>query len=340
MFFLHYNNYSSFILNRYINKYIFYYNFYFLLTIFGNKKKKFIIKNKKTNKIISMKTKYDFFYNNIYKLYSFFIKTIKTIIKEYNLLLVDNQLNTNKIYSFLNKSTFFIPKYFLKTNNFLFWHCFNNDKLIEILMNLIMKDGKKYSVYKIIYRSLFFIKKTSGLQPIIFLKKLLLRRRLLFDIKTINLRKRIIQIPKLLAIKRQCAKTLKFIIRSLNIQKLKMNKNDSFYKKFSYLLINNLYNNRYLKKLLKKYKSLVKKNIHIIKKESFLSKYVREVKNIRKKRLFKVKFKSKTAKMKYLFKRNRTIGVVKRRIDFKKKFLLNRYNINLVSRCKLKTKWH
>lgn len=55
--------------------------------------------------------------------------------------------------------------------------------------------------------------------------------------------------------------------------------------------------------------------------------------------MFKIKNKSKTKKMKILASRVKFMQRIKDTIDTKKKFLLNRYNMNLQCKKKIRTKW-
>ncbi len=74
--------------------------------------------------------------------------------------------------------------------------------------------------------------------------------------------------------------------------------------------------------------------------ESF-SRYLIKSKNTSKKKMWKIKFKSVNKKMKF-FRKNKTRlkSNIVNLIDLKKLFLLNRYNTNLQTRCKLQSKWY
>lgn len=77
-----------------------------------------------------------------------------------------------------------------------------------------MKDGKKYSAYKNIYKSLFFLKKITNLQPLMLLKNFLSKNRLFFEIKTLSLQSKVITLPKLLSVRSQITKSLKLLLNS------------------------------------------------------------------------------------------------------------------------------
>lgn len=206
-----------------------------------------------------------------------------------------------------------------------------------------MKKGKKYVSYKLIYNSLYFLKKLIGIQPLLILKKSLYQHRFLFDIQYLKLRKRVITIPKWLSIKSQLTKSLKYIFNNsvLNTFKIyKQKKHLSFYKKISYLILNNLFFKSRLKKLIKKESLIVKNNFYHISKETYLGKYLNENNtSLKKVRLFKKKFKSFTKKDKMLKAKQYQFYNLKKKINFKKMFLFNRYQLNLQSKTKLKSKW-
>ena len=162
--------------------------------------------------------------------------------------------------------------------------------------------------------------------------------------KKIFLKKRILYIPKLLSVKNQFSRTLKFLFNNFNL------KEDNslirpYYKKLCYLLLDEfLYENNL--------NYLMKKQFHIlIKHHSFLyrienrSQYMAKFNKMKKIKLFKKKRKSWTRKEKQLarFKRklinkhkilDRYNNITMLRSNYK-----NRYELNLISRMKLKKKW-
>ena len=60
----------------------------------------------------------------------------------------------NYILSRLKKNAYNIS--WIKSNNYSFWHIFNNDIIIKNIINLSMKDGKKWLSYKHLFKSFFF----------------------------------------------------------------------------------------------------------------------------------------------------------------------------------------
>lgn len=153
-----------------------------------------------------------------------------------------------------------------------------------------MKDGKKYLAYKHIYKSFFFFKKLTGLQPINIIKQFLSKTRFLFDITYLILRRRIITIPKMLSMKAQITKSLKFLFNSFFIKNWKVKKKETpFYKKISYLMLSSVFYRNRLKKRIKRDRKLLNNHYNQIKKEIYFSKYSDEISNLKKKATFKVK---------------------------------------------------
>ena len=203
-----------------------------------------------------------------------------------------------------------------------------------------MKKGKKYVCYKQIYNIFFFIKKLIGIQPLMILKKSLFKNRLLFDVQYLKLRKRIITIPKVLTTKSQISKSIKCLLNNYNLKKLKLKKQKTFlsyYKKISFLLLNNLFFKNRLKQLILKESYLVKNNFNHISKKYLISKK-EESKELLKVSLFKKKFKSFSKKDKLLKEKNKKIYFFKQGLLKKKKLLFSRYQLNILSKLKLKTK--
>ena len=310
---------NNYIVNKYINFFIIKYFYFF------KKKNK-----KKIKKIFFI---YLIFINNILKYNN-------------NNIFFNNKLYLIKIYNIINNNwirhiSLNIPDLFLtKYNTYFFWHFFNQDKLILLLINLIMKDGKKSISYKNIFKSFFFLKKIVGLNPLLFFKKSLYRNRILFDIKYLTLRKKVITMPQLLSNRRQIVKSIKYIFNNFSIDSWKIKKKTTpFYKKITYLLLNNFFNKNRLINLIKKDTMLLKNNFINIKKENYFNKYVIQINNILKRPLFKVKNVSINKKMKIMKSRLNLIKRINKYFDFNKIFLLNRYKTNLQSRKKLKSKW-
>lgn len=63
------------------------------------------------------------------------------------------------------------------------------------------------------------------------------------------------------------------------------------------------------------------------------------VNNIKRRRFFKIKNKSVSKKMRYLSSKSSYTYKIKSELDVKQFFLLNRYNLNIQSKIKLKSKW-
>ena len=199
-----------------------------------------------------------------------------------------------------------------------------------------MKSGKKYSSYKTIYKCMFYLKKITGLQPIIILKQFLIKNRFLFDIVTLTLKYKVIKLPKLLSSKSQITKSIKYLISNPKLKKIN---HLPMYKKLGLLLLNTLFNKSSLNKIIKKDNKTIRKNFNNIRKEELFHKYIKKVTNIKKTRLYRIKPVSKTNKMKKINKKKILMKQVKDVLDIKKYFLLNRYNINISSKSRLRSKW-
>lgn len=217
-------------------------------------------------------------------------------------LLVFKEENSTNYINLINNNTYLVNLYnkvrnsfdYLPTsivfykNIYFFWYCFNNDSLITFFINLFMKDGKKYTSYKQIYNTLFFIKKLTGFQPIIILKQFLCKHRILFDFLYKTTKEKIFTFPKLLSVKSQITKSLKWSFNNFNLNNWKINKKTTpFYKKLGYLILNNYFNVNSLLKIISKDYILIKENFFHISKEEFLNKYVNNVHDIKKKECLK-----------------------------------------------------
>lgn len=306
-----------------------------LLNFSGNKNKLYI---QKYRKIKLLKQYLNIIFN------VFFISKILRYNDCFFLNIIDSKVYLVKLYSVINnKWNKFnnLPEFFLtKQNTYFFWYFFNQDSLINIFINLTMKNGKKNISYKNVYKSFFFLKKIVGINPLLFLKRSLYNNRFLFDIKHLTLRKKIITMPQLLSVKSQLVKSVKFILNNCYLKSWKINKKTiCFYKKITYLLLNNFFNENKLNNIIKEETLLVKHNFSTIKKENLFKKYVTQISDLVKKPLFKLKYVSTTKKMKILKSRSNLLRKVKGYIDFNQIFLLNRYKTNLQSKKKLKSKW-
>jgi len=295
------------------------------------------LNKKKLNKIKRLK-----WYLENQVLFCFLIKILKNKIKlDYKYLNILNNNYLINLYNIIDKNFNTFSKTYINYNNiYFFWYFFNQDSLIKMFVNLIMKKGKKYVSYKNVYNCLFFIKKIIGIQPIVILKKFLFKNRFLFNIKSLTLKNKVITIPKLLSARSQLTKSLKFLLNNFNLKNWKIKKKHiSFYKKIGYLILNSLFNSSSLKKLIKEDTLIVKNNFKYLRKDELFSKYVKKIKNINKKTLFKIKRKYMSKKMKFLSKRSSLINQIKKETNVKKYFLLNRYNVNIQCKNKLRSKW-
>ena len=288
-------------------------------------------------------TRNNSFFSHLNRLnkFTFFIILFTFIINRNNRSYYLGEGNITRYYSILSKKLH-LPHYtFNNTDIYFFWSSFNTDPLIQLFLNVIMKEGKKYVSYKLIYKIFFFIKKLTGIFPLLVLKKCLYSTRFLFDIQTIKLRKKIITLPKVLSLKSQFIKSIKYILNVLKIKHLKVNKYKSFlscHKKISYLILNNLFFNNRLKKLILHESYLVKNNFHHISKEVY-QKIASQRKILLKVRLFKKKYKAYSKKDKILNEHNKKLYFLKKGLSTQKNFLSNRYQLNLQSKIKLKSKW-
>lgn len=229
------------------------------------------------------------------------------------------------------------------SNMSMHWSFFNKDPLLNLVVNLLMKDGKKYISYVQLYKAMFLIKKTTGLQPIWILKKSLYQSRFLFDLQYIKLKKRTLTIPKLLSIKSQLTKSLKYIFNNLTFKLLNFSKKlKHLSEKIVFLLLNHFFKKDRLTNLISNESLTIRNNFYHLKKENFLNKYVNSFNQqhmIYKQSLYKKKFKSFTKKDKMLKYTNNQIFSLKRNINLQKQPLFSRYRLNLQSKLKLRNKW-
>lgn len=287
---------------------------------------------KTLNKILNLKYYFYFFY---------FI--ITNIVLNYKISVINNTSYLSNTYNRINNRFIDLPSTYLSYNNvYFFWYFFNQDPFIQIFINLTMKHGKKNTSYKNIYSSFFFLKKLIGFQPITIFKIFLTSYRFLFDMKTITFRERVMIKPKLLSYKSQLTKSLKYIFNGFNLSNLNLKKkNIPFFKKIGYLILNFLFNENQFNEMMEKDIFYIKQNVKLLRQMESFGRYITDSKHSEKKKMWKIKFKSVNKKMKF-FRKNKSYFKVKivDWIDFKKIFLLNRYNTNLQSRSKLKSKWY
>lgn len=302
----------------------------------------FFLHFKKKNKLSLISLRF------ILKIQSSFLYISNILMYKDNLhlQLINNQSYLTNFFSVINNTLILFTndhyhQILLKEkNSYFFWYYFNQDYLINFLINLCMKHGKKNISYKNIYKSFFFLKKLSGLNPIFFLKKLLYRNRFLFEVSTLTLRKVVRVKPRLLSIKSQLLKSIRIILNNFSFNKFKFkNKTTIFYKKIIYLLLHSLFNKDKLINLIRKETLMVKHNFNHIKKEIFFNRYVFKYRNIIKSSYFNVKHVSLTKKMKVLNTRSRLIKNMRNMVDIPKLLLLDRYKLNIQSKLRIKQKW-
>lgn len=191
-----------------------------------------------------------------------------------------------------------------------------------------------------------FIKRLVGINPVFLLKKQLYQNRFLFDIQQLKLRKKTLVIPKLLSTKSQIIKSIKYLLNNFSLNSIiRIGKNEKVYyqyQKLSYIILNNLFNDNVLKNLISKESSIIKNNFFHIRKENFSKKYLNDMDNdqiLKKYSLYRKKFKSFTKKDKYLRYKKNQLLIYKHHLDEKKLFLFDRFQLNLQSKLKLKSKW-
>lgn len=242
-----------------------------------------------------------------------------------------------KYFKYINKHTFY------RGTTFFFWHFFSNNHFLSLFLNFITIKGKKYIAYKTIYNSFIYINKLTKLNPILIFKKLILKSRLLINFRTLYTRYKVLTIPKFLNSKRQISETLKWMFNFFHLKKWKKNKKEiPFYKKISWLILYYSFKNNRLKKKIKSDLKLLRKKKFLFYKEASLKKFRSEGDEIEKKiqnlRFFRFKINSKKE---HLFLKQKKIH---RKLllgynDAKKKLVLKRNNIYLMSKIKFKIYW-
>ena len=203
-----------------------------------------------------------------------------------------------------------------------------------MFLNIIMKDGKKYLAYKIMYGLLFKIKKLTGFQPIRLLKYFFSKQRLLFDKVYLKLKKKTIMLPKLLSVRKQITLTLKYILNNFK----KFYKRDkTFLENITKIILFNLFvKKKNLKRIIRKDSTYFLKKFYLFRNMEDSNKIkvlLRRINN--KPRLFKVKFKSLDKRKKYLSKYVRNLTKLKKNLYSSKFDILDTYRMNIQSRSKL-----
>ena len=306
--------------------------FYLNVNVFRNRK---VI-----NKILNLK--YKFFILFLYHLYSKYY--LKLDLYKHSLFHFEKKW-FYYISQRLNKNCFNFN--WVSEKNYYFWHFFNNDVVTRLLINLIMKDGKKYISYKHIYKCFFLFKKLLKVNGLLLIKKLLLKKRFWFLLKKITLKTRILYIPKLLSIRNQLTRTLKFLFNNFNLS-VSNNKKISYYKKLFYFLLDEFLFETKLNLIMKKQYLILKKHSSFLYKEELRTKYMTRYKNFKKIKLYKKGRKSWTRREKQVLRFKKSIDRKHRTFDRFKSNIISfetrslfkyRYSLNLVSRLKLKKKW-
>lgn len=275
--------------------------------------------------------------------YSYFINKFKVNKKN---KIEKMEINNTHTFNLIYKKRVLSSISYSSYNSYFYIYFINKDYWINTFLNLLTKNGRKFASYKIFHNILINIKKLVGINPLFLFKKQLYQNRLLFDIQQLKLRKKTLVIPKLLSSKSQIIKSIRYLLNNFSLSNMtRIGKNDKIfnqYQKLSYIILNNLFNENVLKNLIGRESSIIKNNFFYIRKENFSKKYLNEMDSdniLKKHSLFRKKFKSLTKKDKYLKYYKSKVFIYKRYIDEKKLFLFDRFQLNLQSKLKLKTKW-
>jgi hypothetical protein len=160
----------------------------------------------------------------------------------------------------------------------------------------------------------------------------------------LKFKKKTVVLPKMLSLNSQVTKSIRYLINDFNLNVFKLNDNkkvNSFSMKIAFSILNNVFNEDRLKKLILKESFIVKNNFYHIKKENFSNKYMNEMEDInfiKKKSFFKKKFKSFGKKDKFLKYKYNQLSFYKDKLEKKKKFLFGRFQLSFQSKIKLKSK--
>ena len=260
------------------------------------------------------------------------------VIKNGNLLpILSNYLNTNV---FMNS---IIHSSFLNSNSsYFFWYFFNKDIFIDFFINITMKNGKKYLALNNIYKSFYYIKEKTSVQPLLIIKKFLCKHRVIYDMIEQFRHKKIEYIPKLSSLRSQITRTLRYMFNDFVFKKIEttlLKKNVPFYKKISYIMLNSVFNLSKIRKMLKIDRKTMRFHFHHVKKEEFFNKFLNKLEDIYRRKFFKIRPKSVDKKGKYLKKRKSFFKHYREKEYLYKRKLTKKYELNVLARFQIKTKW-
>ena len=211
----------------------------------------------------------------------------------------------------------------------------------------MMKDGKKFLAYKHLYKCFYLFKKTFKINGLFILKNLILKKRMWFSLNKLLLKDKVLYLPRLLSIRNQFSRTLKYIFNNFNLREDKRFKKKPYYKKLFYVLFDEFICQKKLNSLMKKQYFILNKHNSFILNEDQRSRYIQSRKVGNKIIHFRIKKKSITRRDKIYKRVNRNI--TRKYVGFDR-FNTNiwlgiksgfnyKYNLNLISRLKLKKKW-
>lgn len=205
-----------------------------------------------------------------------------------------------------------------------------------------MKRGNKALAHKVLWRSVVYIKTKLRVNALLIIKNILLDKRVWYNITKRKLKKRVLLIPKLLSVRHQFSKTLKYIFNNFKFKEGKGVRRKPLHKKIAYILLDEFLRGTKRNRIMKEQMSLfLKENVNFLYKEEFKAKYTHKVNTLKRVSLFRKKYKSLTRRDKQHIRYNNK--VIKRDqpaspIDVPT-YYANRYKWNLMLRNKIKSKW-
>ncbi len=131
--------------------------------------------------------------------------------------------------------------------SYFVWHLLNQDYVLRVFKNCLMRSGKKYLATKTLCAFFTLLKIETNMPPIVILKYVLNKTsRFLFNIKTVHLRSRTLEIPTILTARRQLGILIRRIISATKNKSVeltseyftKKNTNNSFARRLCFFILN------------------------------------------------------------------------------------------------------
>jgi hypothetical protein len=143
---------------------------------------------------------------------------------------------------------------------YMFSELIINNIYIRKFINLLMKDGRKYSAFKVFYRLLSFIYLHFSVDPLFIIASLFSNNRIKYDVTVKKIKSnRVLYFPRFLFGPSQLFKSMHFFFSELSNFSIDV---DKYYKKVGILLIKCFINPDILRDRISSIYELVFKNRH------------------------------------------------------------------------------